>query len=143
LPLSLADHLPDVADHYRELCTEAGVTPLVIMPGPVNRGMIYLHDDPDRAWAELGGHILWEAVTYGGWSNDQRSLMHLPGVQTLDEVRASGRYRFLTPDQLIAEVRDAAGYGPLVLHPLVGGMPVDEAWKSVQLLVDRVLPALA
>jgi hypothetical protein len=29
-----------------------------------------------------------------------------------------------------------------VLHPLVGGMPVDEAWKSVQLLVDKVVPAL-
>ncbi len=68
--------------------------------------------------------------------------MHLPGVQTLDEVRDSGRYRFLTPEQLIAEVRDADDYGPLVLHPLVGGMPVEEAWKSVQLLVDRVLPAL-
>jgi len=61
----------------------------------------------------------------------------------IDEVRASGRYRFLTPEQLIAEVRGAADYGPLVLHPLVGGMPVDEAWKSVQLLVERVLPALA
>jgi alkanesulfonate monooxygenase SsuD/methylene tetrahydromethanopterin reductase-like flavin-dependent oxidoreductase (luciferase family) len=143
LPLSLADHLPDVAAYYRELAAEAGMAPLVIMPGPINRGMIYLHDDPDRAWSELGDHILWEAVTYGGWSTDQRSLMHLPGVQTLDEVRASGRYRFLTPDQLIAEVRDADDYGPLVLHPLVGGMPVDEAWKSVQLLVDRVLPALA
>jgi alkanesulfonate monooxygenase SsuD/methylene tetrahydromethanopterin reductase-like flavin-dependent oxidoreductase (luciferase family) len=143
LPLSLADHLPDVAAYYRELSAEAGMAPLVIMPGPINRGMIYLHDDPDRAWAELGGHILWEAVTYGGWSEDQRSLMHLPGVQTIAEVRASGRYRFLTPDQLIAEVRDAADYGPLVLHPLVGGMPVDEAWKSVQLLVEKVLPALA
>ena len=33
--------------------------------------------------------------------------MHLPGVQTLDEVKASGRYRFLTPDQLIVEIRDA------------------------------------
>jgi alkanesulfonate monooxygenase SsuD/methylene tetrahydromethanopterin reductase-like flavin-dependent oxidoreductase (luciferase family) len=143
LPLSLADHLPDVAAYYRELSAEAGMAPLVIMPGPINRGMIYLHDDPDRAWAELGVHILWEAVTYGGWSKDQRSLMHLPGVQTVDEVRASGRYRFLTPDQLIAEVRDAANYGPLVLHPLVGGMPVDEAWKSVQLLVEKVLPALA
>ncbi len=142
LPLSLADHLPDVAAHYRKLAAEAGMSPLVIMPGPINRGMIYLHDDPDRAWAELGEYILWEAVTYGGWSTDQRSLMHLPGVQTPDEVRASGRYRFLTPDQLIAEVRDADDYGPLVLHPLVGGMPVDEAWKSVQLLVDRVLPAL-
>jgi alkanesulfonate monooxygenase SsuD/methylene tetrahydromethanopterin reductase-like flavin-dependent oxidoreductase (luciferase family) len=142
LPLSLADHLPDVAAYYRELCAEAGIAPLVIMPGPVNRGMIYLHEDPDRAWAELGEHILWEAVTYGGWSKDQRSLMHLPGVQTLEEVRASGRYRFLTPDQLIAEVHTATDYGPIVLHPLVGGMPVDEAWKSVQLLTDKVLPAL-
>jgi alkanesulfonate monooxygenase SsuD/methylene tetrahydromethanopterin reductase-like flavin-dependent oxidoreductase (luciferase family) len=142
LPLSLADHLPDVAAHYRELCAEAGIAPLIIMPGPVNRGMIYLHEDPDQAWARLGEHILWEAVTYGGWSTDQRSLMHLPGVQTMEEVRASGRYRFLTPDQLIAEVRDTTDYGPIVLHPLVGGMPVDEAWKSVQLLVDKVLPAL-
>jgi alkanesulfonate monooxygenase SsuD/methylene tetrahydromethanopterin reductase-like flavin-dependent oxidoreductase (luciferase family) len=142
LPLSLADHLPDVAAYYRELCADVGIAPLVIMPGPVNRGMIYLHEDPDRAWAQLGEHILWEAVTYGGWSKDQRSLMHLPGVQTLEEVRASGRYRFLTPEQLIAEVRDATDYGPIVLHPLVGGMPVDEAWKSVQLLVDKVVPAL-
>jgi alkanesulfonate monooxygenase SsuD/methylene tetrahydromethanopterin reductase-like flavin-dependent oxidoreductase (luciferase family) len=143
LPLSLADHLPAVAALYRELCAEVDLTPLVIMPGPVNRGMIYLHEDPDRAWAELGEYILWEAVTYGGWSADQRSLMHLPGVQTLEEVRESGRYRFLTPDQLIAEVRDAPDYGPLVLHPLVGGMPVEQAWKSVHLLADKVLPALA
>jgi hypothetical protein len=68
--------------------------------------------------------------------------MHLPGVQTLDEVKASGRYRFLTPDQLIDEFRGSDDYGPIVLHPLVGGMPVDEAWKSVQLLADKVLPAL-
>jgi alkanesulfonate monooxygenase SsuD/methylene tetrahydromethanopterin reductase-like flavin-dependent oxidoreductase (luciferase family) len=142
LPLSLADHLPDVADHYRELCAQAGLAPLIIMPGPVNRGMIYLHEDPERGWAELGEHILWEAVTYGGWSSDQRSLMHLPGVTTLEEVRASSRYRFLTPDQLVTEVREARDFGPLVLHPLVGGMPVDEAWKSVQLLADTVLPAL-
>jgi alkanesulfonate monooxygenase SsuD/methylene tetrahydromethanopterin reductase-like flavin-dependent oxidoreductase (luciferase family) len=143
LPLSLSDHLPDVAAYYRELCSEAGITPLIVMPGQVNRGMIFLHEDPDRAWAELGEHIVWEAVTYGGWSTDQRSLMHLPGVQTLEEVRASGRYRFLTPDQLITEVRDSTNYGPIVMHPLVGGMPVDEAWKSVQLLTDKVVPELA
>src|SRR5262249_31373123 len=143
LPLSLADHLPEIAAYYRELCAEIGMTPFILMPGATNRGMIYLHEDPDRAWAELGDHILWEAVTYGEWSTDQRSLMHLPGVRTLDEVKASGRYRFLTPDQLIEEVREADDYGPLVLHPLVGGMPVDEAWKSVRLLTDVVLPALS
>jgi alkanesulfonate monooxygenase SsuD/methylene tetrahydromethanopterin reductase-like flavin-dependent oxidoreductase (luciferase family) len=143
LPLSLADHLPEVAAYYRELCAAAGIKPLVIMPGATNRGMIFLHEDPDQAWAELGDYILWEAVTYGGWSSDERSLMHLPGVQTLEEVKVSGRYRFLTPDQLIAEVRADDRYGPVVLHPLVGGMPVDEAWKSLQLLTDRVQPALA
>ena len=65
LPLSLADHLPDVADYYRELSVRAGKAPLVIMPRPINRGMICLHDNPDRAWAEFGHHILGEAVTYG------------------------------------------------------------------------------
>ena len=48
LPLSLVDYLPEVADHYRELCAAKGVTPFVMMPGEVNRGMIYLHDDPDK-----------------------------------------------------------------------------------------------
>ncbi len=143
LPLSLVDYLPDVAGHYRELCAEKGVTPFVMMPGEVNRGMIYLHEDPDKAWAELGEYILWEAVTYGAWSAESRSLMHIPGVHTIDEVRASGKYRILTPDQLIAEIRATDNYGPLVMHPLVGGMPVDAAWKSVELLTNTVLPALA
>ena len=70
--------------------------------------MIYLHEDPDQAWAELGEYILWEAVTYGEWAQgQQRSLMHLPGVRTLEEVRESQRYRFVTPDQLIAELADS------------------------------------
>src|ERR1700758_5509076 len=63
LPLSLADHLPDIAAYYRELCFDVGLTPFILMPGPINRGMIYLHEDPERAWAELADHILWEAVT--------------------------------------------------------------------------------
>jgi alkanesulfonate monooxygenase SsuD/methylene tetrahydromethanopterin reductase-like flavin-dependent oxidoreductase (luciferase family) len=144
LGLSLPDHLPEIAQYYTDSCAEAGVEPIVIMPARINRGMIFLHEDPDKAWAELGEHILWEAVTYGGWSGGiAHSSMHLPGVQTLDEVKASGRYRFLTPEQLVAEVRDCADYGPIVFHPLVGGMPVDEAWKSVQLLTDNVLPQLS
>src|SRR6478735_2279461 len=36
LPLSLADHLPDIADYYRELCAEADLAPFVLMPGPIN-----------------------------------------------------------------------------------------------------------
>ncbi|WP_107656725.1 LLM class flavin-dependent oxidoreductase [Nocardia suismassiliense] len=142
LPLSLPEHLPDIADHYRRLCTEHGHRPVVIMPPERKRGMIFLHEDPERAWAELGSHILWEATTYGQWSaGDRRSYMHLPGVSSMAEVRESGRYRFLTPDELVEELRvDAGAPQPLVLHPLVGGMPPEAAWHSVELLVTKVLP---
>lgn len=143
LGLSLPAYLPELADYYSTLCLQAGIDPVLIMPAQVNRGMIYLCEDPDEAWARFGQHILWEAVVYGQWSGQSaRSSMHLPGVQSLNEVRTSGRYRFMTPDQLIAEVRDCPDYGSLILHPLVGGMPIDEAWKSLHLLTDRVLPQL-
>ena len=87
---------------------------------------------------------IWLTTSISNASADDpsRSSMHLPGVKSLEEVRASGRYRFLTPDELIDEVRQSPDYGPIVLHPLVGGMPAEEAWKSVQLLTDKVLPAL-
>lgn len=141
LPLSLPEYLPEIADHYRALCEENGHRPVVIMPPEHKRGMIFVHEDPERAWAELGGHILWEATTYGQWGADgRRSYMHLPGVSTLDEVRASGRYRFLTPQELVEELRADRSRQPLVLHPLVGGMPPEEAWRSVELLVTKVLP---
>jgi alkanesulfonate monooxygenase SsuD/methylene tetrahydromethanopterin reductase-like flavin-dependent oxidoreductase (luciferase family) len=143
LPLNIPDYKPELAAYYTELCEAAGLKPFVVMQPPVNRGMIYLHPDPDQAWAQYGDHILWEATTYGQWADGKtRSIMHLPGVQTLDEVKASGRYRILTPEQLIAEVRGVADYGPIVLHPLVGGLPTEHAWTSVQLLTDTVLPAL-
>jgi alkanesulfonate monooxygenase SsuD/methylene tetrahydromethanopterin reductase-like flavin-dependent oxidoreductase (luciferase family) len=144
LGLSLPDYLPDIAQYYADLCAEAGIEPVVVMPARINRGMLFLHEDPEKAWAELGKHILWEAVTYGAWSPEVTlSMMHLPGVQTLEEVKASGRYRFLTPDELVAEVRECPDYGSMMFHPLVGGMPIDEAWKSVQLLTDKVIPQLA
>jgi hypothetical protein len=112
---------------------------VVVMPADDSRGMVYLHEDPDKAWAELGHYILWEAQTYAGWSAGRpHSYMHLTGAETLADVRASGRYRFMTPDELITDLA-ANSAEPLVLHPLVGGMPLDEAWKSLHLLTERVL----
>jgi hypothetical protein len=62
-------------------------------------------------------------------------------IETVEDVKAAGRYRFMTPEELIADV-SANPHDHIVLHPLVGAMPVEEAWKSVQLLTDEVLPAL-
>ncbi|MGO4443247.1 LLM class flavin-dependent oxidoreductase [Mycobacterium sp. 2YAF39] len=143
LPLNLPSHLPELADYYRELCADAGHKPVVVMPPPRSRGMVFLHEDPDRAWAELGEHYLWEARVYSGWGGGEvHSFMHgAEKIETLEDVKAAGRYRFMSPEQLIADVKENPG-DHVVLHPLVGAMPIEEAWKSVQLLTDVVLPAL-
>ena len=143
LPLNLPSHLPELADYYRELCAELGHSPVVVMPAERSRGMVFLHEDPDRAWAELGEHYLWEARVYSGWgAGEVHSFMHgSETIENVDDVRAAGRYRFMTPEELVADVHDNPR-DPVVLHPLVGAMPIDEAWKSVQLLADKVLPAL-
>lgn len=143
LPLTIPSHLPDIADYYRELCAELGRTPVVIMPPARSRGMVFLHEDPDQAWAELGQHCLWEARVYSGWGDGRvHSFMHsTETIETVDDVRAAGRYNFMTPAQLIADVQENPR-DPITLHPLVGAMPIDEAWKSIHLLTDEVLPAL-
>jgi hypothetical protein len=105
--------------------------------------MVFVHEDPDQAWAQLGEHYLWEARVCSGWGDGRvHSFMHgTEPVNIVEDVRAAGRYRFMTPDELIADVRDNPD-DHIVLHPLVGAMPIDEAWKSVQLFADRVLPML-
>lgn len=143
LPLNLPSHLPEVADYYRELCIAAGNHPIVVMQPPRSRGMVFLHEDPEAAWAHLGEHYLWEARVYSGWGEGQvHSFMHgTETIETLDDVRAAGRYRFMSPQELIADVKNNPD-DHVVLHPLVGAMPIDEAWKSVRLLTDEVIPAL-
>ena len=73
------------------------------MTSPDDLPSVFLHEDPEKAWAELGQHFLWEAVHYGQWATpEMRSIMHLPGVTTVEQVKKSERYLILTPDELIA-----------------------------------------
>jgi hypothetical protein len=46
----------------------------------------------------------------------------------------------LTPDECIDLGRRV---GSVALHPLMGGIPFDLGWESLQLYVDKVMPALA
>jgi len=46
----------------------------------------------------------------------------------------------LTPEQAVAYVRE---HGALPLHPLCGGCPPELAWETLDLVAERVLPALS
>ena len=61
---------------------------------------------------------------------------------TAEALRAEGVYRILTPAQCVELAASAPAEASLVLHPLCGGMPLDEGWRSLRLLTAQVLPAL-
>lgn len=136
LPFSMGGNKQEVKAYYEELCAEAGVAPVVICPEEAPQTVIV--DDPDQAWAEHGHHLLLEAQTYHGWQQPhQKSVVHSHAT-TVEELRAEGIYRFLTPDQAVALGREQ---GSVALHPLCGGMPIDVAWRCAELAAESVLKA--
>lgn len=137
LPFSPAGHLPWLRDFYEEECERLGVVPMCAMPEP-DVSMLFVHEDPDKAWATLGHHLLHEATTYSAWQTpDVRSALR-SAATTVDELRAEGVYRIVDPDEAVAMGPDAVH----AIHALCGGMPIDEAWRCITLFTEDVIPRL-
>ena len=136
LPFFPSAHLPELQTYYQDKLAEYGTEGWTMMPAE-KTPLLHVSDDPDRTWAEYGKHFLHEARTYASWqSKDIRSAVRSKAT-TVEELRTEGVYRIVTPDECVA-----LGAESLVLHPLCGGMPVDEGWRSIQLFAESVLPRL-
>ncbi|MFP3987646.1 LLM class flavin-dependent oxidoreductase [Streptomyces sp. E11-3] len=141
LPFFPSAHLPELEAYYQDKRAEYGTEGWVMMPA-AETPLLHASDDPDRTWAEYGRYFLHEARTYASWqSKDIRSAVRSRAT-TVDELRAEGVYRVLTPDACVALADDRPD-SSLILHPLCGGMPVDEGWRSLHLFAEQVLPRLA
>ena len=46
---------PGIKELYEELCAENGTVPFCIAPEEAPQ--LFITEDPDRAWAELGEHL--------------------------------------------------------------------------------------
>jgi len=142
LGLLPAANLPELAAYYEEQCAEHGTTPFIIMP-PADTTLNLIAEDPDKAWAELGPHLLHEARRYQSWQTADIHSAVSSHAETIEELRAEGIYRILSPEQAIDACTAAGEWSTMVLHPLCGGIPVDRGWDTVNLYVNKVLPALA
>ncbi|MFF8997010.1 LLM class flavin-dependent oxidoreductase [Streptomyces achromogenes] len=136
LPFFPSAHLPELEAYYKERLAEYGTEGWTMMPA-AETPLLHLAEDPDRAWAEYGGHLLHEARTYASWQPAGIRSAVRSAATTVAELRAEGVYRILTPEQCLAQ-----GLDSLVLHPLAGGMPPEEGWRSLRLFAERVVPAL-
>ncbi|WP_326576835.1 LLM class flavin-dependent oxidoreductase [Streptomyces sp. NBC_00481] len=136
LPFFPSAHLPELEAYYKERLVEYGTEGWTMMPA-AETPLLHVAEDPDRAWAEYGGHFLHEARTYASWQSAGIRSAVRSGAATVAELRTEGVYRIVTPDECVA-----LGLDSYVLHPLAGGMPVEEGWRGLRLFAERVLPRL-
>ena len=124
---------------YRDECVELGKPD----PGPcpvVAADVVVLSEDPEAAWGELGPYFLHENNSYGAWQSsagiDQTTF---PVAADADELRATGQYRILHPDEYSTELAAQGDSAVVLLNPMVGGIPPEMAWNHLRLFEETFL----
>jgi alkanesulfonate monooxygenase SsuD/methylene tetrahydromethanopterin reductase-like flavin-dependent oxidoreductase (luciferase family) len=133
---------PHQWDFYQDECIKLGKPD----PGPFMGGdtrVLYVAEDVDRTWEQVGPHFLHETNAYGVWQGEAGTQAGFHAVPDVETLRAEEQYRVVTPEELVTELREAGPYGFVLLHPMVGGVPPEVAWESLRLFEHEVLPALA
>ena len=106
---------------------------------PQEPSLTLVSDDPDRDWALYGKYFLYDAQAYGKWQHPTRRAYAESSASDITGLREEGKYCFLTPAQAVERLRQK---GSINLSPLCGGMPLDAAWKSLELYASQVAPEL-
>ena len=101
---------------------------------------LFVADDLDRAWDELGPYLMHDARSYAAMNVGDDATTSFSFAGSVEELRAERRsHRIVT----VAEAIDLARTGlPLPLHPLIGGLPPEIAWRYLRTVTDEVIPAL-
>jgi len=114
-------------------------------PGPPphqNDIFTYVAEDPDATWEKIAPYLLHETNGYGRWIAEAGTDAPYRIFDNTDDLRASGRYPILTPEETVEKARAMGPLEPLLLHPLAGGMDPELSWESLRLVESRVLPVL-
>jgi alkanesulfonate monooxygenase SsuD/methylene tetrahydromethanopterin reductase-like flavin-dependent oxidoreductase (luciferase family) len=141
-PFSPASADPRLADAYRDECARWGHAARLEGMGvkPMGPGFVMVSHDPAATWGEISKYALYDAETYASWQDDGVvSDWVVPELQSVDDLRTSGRYLVVTPDECVELVQR---HGSITLHPLMGGIPPEIAWPSLRLFESEVLPNL-
>jgi alkanesulfonate monooxygenase SsuD/methylene tetrahydromethanopterin reductase-like flavin-dependent oxidoreductase (luciferase family) len=108
-----------------------------------NPGMplsIHLCEDPERGWATIEKHALHVVSEYAKWAEQEGGHSQSPfkGMTDPAVLRQAGLFAAWTPEQLLAKVSELADRTSIGFYPLLGGLALEEGWKSLQLLKETM-----
>jgi alkanesulfonate monooxygenase SsuD/methylene tetrahydromethanopterin reductase-like flavin-dependent oxidoreductase (luciferase family) len=134
---------PGLRVAYEEECRAQGREPgSCMLPPRETASVVFVAEDVDRAWEELGPYLMHEVDMYAEWnSGGKEGISGISFATSVEELRAENRsHRILSVEEAIDLARTD---GILLLHPLIGGIPPDIAWPYLRTVVEKVEPALA
>lgn len=134
---------PGLREAYEEACMQAGHEPGLCQIPPDGRpNVVFVHPDPEKAWAEIGPYILQDAKPYAAWNREAgMNATSLSHAMTVEDMKAEkGAYQILDIAEAVAVVKK---WGALPMHPLCGGIPPDIAWTYLRRAVEELMPAIA
>ena len=118
---------------------------LPVPPPPPPRGPLFLFvtDDPERDWPIVAPHVQYTSNSNYEWSKERGvGSTPYPPVTTLEALKAATEFAVVTPDQCVALATALGKDAELVFQPLIGGMPPEHGWRSLELFAAAVLPEL-
>jgi alkanesulfonate monooxygenase SsuD/methylene tetrahydromethanopterin reductase-like flavin-dependent oxidoreductase (luciferase family) len=122
---------PGLKEFYESGCRanghEPGVSQFPVAGAPTT---VFVADDVDAAWDELGSYLLHDAVTAASYRHGDDSAASISHANSVAALRGTaGPYRVFTIDEAAAYIRDGR---PLPLLPLCGGVPPELAWPYLE-----------
>jgi len=131
-----------LTDVYAEAARANGHQPgSCFIPSLDTATTVFVAHDVDRAWEEIGPHLLHDVVSYSSINEGNTHTASISTAKSVDELRAENRtHRILTVDEAVEMVR---GGQPLSMQPLVGGLPPEIAWRYLRVVTDDVMPQVS
>ncbi len=131
---------PGAGSGLREAARANGHEPgFCMIPALDTTTTLFVADDVDRAWEELGPYLMHDVTSYASLNEGRTARReHHDGG---DGGRAPRREPHPSHrPRRRGGADDQVGPAP-ALHPLVGGLPPEIAWRYLRTVTDDVMPA--
>ncbi len=131
LGLQAHGSVPGMREAYEEESRAHGhELGFINLPDKDTPSVVFVADDVDRAWEELGPHVFHDARTYSSWNEGDETSAMISHATSIGDLRATATgYRIMSVEEATAHV---AGGRSLNLVPLCGGVPPAVAWPYLE-----------
>ncbi|MGV0722545.1 LLM class flavin-dependent oxidoreductase [Mycolicibacterium elephantis] len=123
--------VPGMKEAYVQACRQHGHEPgFMLLPERDTATNLFVAEDVDAAWDEIGSYLLHDAMSYAEWNPDNTVSANISTATTVDELRrAATTHVILSVEEASERVR--AGE-VMNIAPLCGGIPPDVAWPYLK-----------